>query len=99
MHQVICFKNQLRICMISKNIDTVDKIGNQKHMWWRKPTPLLFHKKRNYTVNKTDKSQTSKITVPTSIKDKPDTLNSIDKSRSTQRTNLSNKSTRIGKLT
>ena len=41
-------------------IDTVDKKGKSKKMWWRKPTLLLFQKKNIDTVEKTDKSQTSK---------------------------------------
>ena len=54
-------------------------------------------KKKIDTVNKTDKSQTSKEIVNTSKKNRTDTLNSIYKSRSTPRTNLSNIITRIEK--
>ena len=49
------------------------------------------------TVDKAEKSQTSKETVHTSKQNKTDTRKSIDKSWSTPRTNLSNKSTRIEK--
>ena len=50
-----------------------------------KTSPILG--KKTYTVNKTEKSQTPKETVPTSKNNKPDTLNSINKSSSTPRTN------------
>ena len=62
-------------------------------MWQSKPILILFQQKNTETVDKTEKSQTSKKTVPNS--QKTDTLNSIDKSRSTPRTNLSNKGTKI----
>ena len=50
MHQVKRFKNQVGICMILKShwsllLTQLTKKGNKKNMWWRKPTPLLFHKK------------------------------------------------------
>ena len=52
-------------------------------------------KKKIDTVNKIEESQKLKEIFFTSKNNKPDTLNSIYKSRSTKRTNLSNRSTRI----
>ena len=49
------------------------------------------------TVGKTDKSQTSKETVDTSKNNKTGTLNTMDKSRSTPRSNLYNKILHIEK--
>ena len=61
-------------------------------------TSPILAKMNTDTVNRTEKSQTPQKTFPASPK-KPDTLNSIDKSRFTPRTNLSNKSTIIEKPT
>ena len=52
-------------------------------MLWRKPSLLLIKKKEFDTVNKTEKSQTSKITVDTPKINKTNTVKSLDYSRST----------------
>ena len=49
------------------------------------------------TVNKTEKSQTSKEAVSTSKNNRTDTFETIDKSRSTPITDLSNKNFHIEK--
>ena len=58
-------------------------------------TSPISEKKKIDTVYKTYKSQISKETVDISKNNKTDTLNTIDRSRSTPRTNLSNKIARI----
>ena len=62
-------------------------------MWLSKPTHLLYHPKRKPTQS--TKNRNHKHPRKKYILRKTDTLNSIDKSRSTTRTNLSNKSTSI----
>ena len=60
-------------------------------MLCRKPSILLFQKKnKSDTVNKTDKSQSCNKTVDTPKIIKTDTVKSLDKSRSTQRTDTEN---------
>ena len=44
------------------NIDTVYKEGKSRKMWLKKPTHLICQKNNIDTVNKTNKSQTSKET-------------------------------------
>ena len=78
--------------------EKVDKKGKSKpNLVEEVITYPISVKKKIDTVNKTEKSQTSKKQSLPPKKAKTDTLNSIDKSRSTQRTNLSNKITRIEK--
>ena len=60
-------------------------------------TSPISSKKKIDAVRKKEKLQTSKGTVDTSRNNKTDTLNTIDKSRSTPRTNLLNKITKIEK--
>ena len=79
--------------------ENVDKKGKSKpNVVEEAITSTILAKKKIDTVNKTEKSKTPKKIVPTPLK-KPNTLNSIDKSRSTQRTNLSNISNIIKKPT
>ena len=54
-----------------------------------KPSLLLFQKKL-YTVNKKDKSQAPNKTVDIPKINKSNTVKSLDKSRSTQRTDTEN---------
>ena len=79
------------------NIDTVDKEVKSRKMWLRKPTHLLYPQKIILTLNtkQINHKHPKKQSIPP--KNKPDTINSIYKSRSTPRTNLSNKNIRIGK--
>ena len=58
-------------------------------------TSPISAKKKIDTVNKTDKSQTSKETVYTSKNNQTVTITTIDKSRYIPGDNLSNRSTRI----
>ena len=78
------------------NIDTVDKEGKSRKMWLRKPTHLLYHKKTilTHSTKHINHKHPNKQSIPPK---NISTLNSIDKSRSTPRTNLSNKSIRIEK--
>ena len=65
----------------------VDKQGKSKQNVVEEAiTPPIWSKKKIDSVNKTDKSQASNKTVDTPKNDKPDTVKSLDKSRSTQRT-------------
>ena len=73
-------------------IDTVEKQGNQNKIWCRKPTLLIFHQKRRLTHSTKKINHKYTSNGPNFQKNKPDTLNLMDKSRSTPRTN---KSTRI----
>ena len=81
-------------------IDMVDKnMKSKPNVVEESITSTILSKKKIDTVNKTEKSQTSKETVPTSKEIKPDTLKSVDESRYNQRSNLYNRSTRIEKPT
>ena len=73
------------------------KVNQEKYGWGSKHISYIS-KTNTDVVDKSEKSQTSKEKVPTSPKT-TDTLNAINKSRYTPRTNLSNKSTRIEKPT
>ena len=90
-------------------IETVDKSGNNNLMWWRNPS-LQFQQKRKFTQSTKQRNHKNPKNSPFLKKNKPDTLNSIYKSRSTQITdtvntieksrsipgnNLSNRSTKI----
>ena len=82
------------------NINTVDKEGKpRKNLVAEANTSLISSNKNTDTVRKTDISQTSKEQSLPPKQNKPDTLNSIYKSGSNPRTNLSNKSTIIEKTT
>ena len=68
-------------------------------MWWKKPSLLLFQKKRIFEkVNKTNKSQAFNKTVDTPKRNKTDTVKSIDTSRSTQRTDTVNTFDKSGSI-
>ena len=58
-------------------------------------TSLISQKKKIDTIKKPREITIIQQNSPYSQQNKPDTLNTIDKSRSTQRTNLYDKSTRI----
>ena len=67
-------------------------------MWLRKPTHLWSpQKKKIDTVDKTEKSRKFREIVNTYKSNITDTINTIDKSRSTPRNNSSNKITKIEK--
>ena len=67
-------------------------------MWLRKPSHLWSpQKKKIDTVDKTEKSRKLKEIVNTYKSNITDTINTIDKSRSTPRNNSSNKITKIEK--
>ena len=68
-------------------------------MWLRKPTLLQFKQKRILTQSTKQRNHKHQKQQSLPQKNKPDTLNLIDKSRYTIRNNLSNKSTRIEKPT
>ena len=79
--------------------DTVVKEGNtdmaekkrKNLMWWRNPSLLLFYQKKKIdTLKKADKTQASNKTVDTPRSNKTNKVKSIDKSRSTQRTETEN---------
>ena len=77
-------------------IDTVDKKGKSKQNVVEEAITSHISAKKNIdTINKTEKSQASKRTVPISKKLNPQVVRTVDKSGSTQRTNLSNISTRL----
>ena len=81
-------------------IDTVEKKGISKQNMVEEANTSPISENNNIdTFDKREKSQTLKKTFPKSKTNKPNTLNSIDKPRSTQRTHLSNKSTSIEKPT
>ena len=71
--------------------DMVDKKSRTKpNVAEKSITPPISAKKKIYTFNKTEKSQASNKTVDTHKSNKTDKVKSIDKSRSTQRTDTVN---------
>ena len=96
------------------NTDMFDKYGKSKQNFVKEAiTPPISEKKEIDTVNKTEKPHESNKTVDTSKSNETGTVKSLDKSRSTQRTdtentvdksmciprsNYSSRSTRIEKL-
>ena len=66
-------------------------------MWWRKPSLLLFQ--QNRILKQSTKHRYHKHPKKKSLPQEKDTLNSIDKSSSTQITNVSNRITIMGKPT
>ena len=89
-------KDGASITPTRKNIDTVDKGDKSRENVVKEANTSPIPENNNiYTVDKRDKSETSNETVYTLKNNKTDTLNRIVKSRSTPRTNLSNRSFHI----
>ena len=109
MHLAIMLKKQVSIWIIPKSrwsllltrltkkglLTRLTKNIDKNYMLCRNPSILLFHQKRGFTKSTKHINHKHPKNSPTLPPKKPDPLKSIDKSRFTQRTNLSNKITRI----
>ena len=91
-------KDGASITPTKNNIDTVDKEGkSRKNLVKEANTSPISANNNIYTVDKIDKSQKFKETVHTLENNKTYTLVTMVESRSTPRTNLSNKSFHLEK--